>query len=1296
VATAGRQLSAYLPRLVREWIVAAPEMTTRVEEGTLVLVDISGFTRLSERLARLGRAGAEELSEAISACFTRLLAVAYGEGGMLVKFGGDALLLLFVGDDHQVRGCRAVAGMRRTLRHIGRISTPVGGVVLRMSAGVHSGDIHSFLVGASHRELLVAGPAASTTVRMQAAAAAGEVLLSPATAARLPASALGAATAGGVLLRHEPAGLPPVPAQPDAATADDVLAPFVPAAIRAHLTAAHIEPEHRHATVAFLRFGGFDELLRQVGAAEAADRLHALVAAVQRAVDHHGVSFLGSDVDQDGGKLVLAAGAPTTRGDDDERMLLALDEIVRARIAHPLSGCAMTLRVGVHRGPVFAGDVGPAYRRTYTVMGDAVNVAARLMAHARDGEVLVSPHVAGGGRTRFATTPVTPFAAKGKRRPIEAVRLDGILGSAGPAADALPLVGRDAELTALTDALTAARAGRGGVVRVVGEAGLGKSRLLAALTRAARPPAPIPAGPHPAGADAAAGTTVLALACHPYDATTPYAAFRTPLRGLLGIRPDVDRWAAGQQLEAAVAHLAPGVRPWLPLLAAVLDASVPATPEVDALDPSFRAARLGSAVLDLLDAVIPGPAMVAVEDADWLDDASADLLDRLAAATAERPWLVCTTARGEDTAGAADGRAVTLRLGPLATTDAVALAQAAVGAAPLPGQDVAALVERAGGNPFFLVELVAAARDASRDLPDCVEGVVLARIDGLPPVLRTVLRHLAVLGHTFPTALADAVLPAGERSRLPELTDFLRLDGDRIAFRHALLRDVAYGSVPFRTRRAMHAAAGDVLAALGDVEQRADLLSFHYVHAERYGEAWTHARHAADAASQVHAHAAAAALYARALACVRHLPDLADDQVAAVWEALGDAHDACGRYEQAAAAYRACRRRLVDDPVGDARVMLKIARQQGWLRRYSQSLRWITRGLRTLEADTTSEADCQRAQLTAWYGHFLQEQGRSAEAIAWCRRAVSTARGCGELEALAHAHRMLDWAFVSLGQLDQAVHSAEALALYERLGDLTGQAHTLHNLASITYLRGEWDEALRLNRRARALYARTGNEVSGAFSDYNVAEILFDQGLAEEAGDLMADVRRVALAAGRRSLAALADRHLGRIAADAGRRADALRHLDAALTAFHDLGARAEVIETEVRLAEAHLLAGDADVALALADRAAEGARALGGVSMSAPALLRIRGAALLRLGDLPAARDALEAALATARAREATFDEALCLRAMADLIQDGGAAALPDRSLEQLHADSAALLWGLGVRRAPQQAAGRPALGVA
>src|SRR5262249_53497923 len=201
-ASVTERAGLYVPRVLQQHLADDPESSHWTAEGTAALVDISGFTKLSERLARKGREGAEQITEAIETSFERILAVAYESGGSLLKFGGDAMLLWFEGEGHAGRACRATVLMRRALRDVGRVDLPEAKVTLRMSQGVHTGRFHFFAVGTSHVELLPTGPGWSRLVEMEDEASAGEILISAETAALLHGRCIGAAKRAGMLLRR--------------------------------------------------------------------------------------------------------------------------------------------------------------------------------------------------------------------------------------------------------------------------------------------------------------------------------------------------------------------------------------------------------------------------------------------------------------------------------------------------------------------------------------------------------------------------------------------------------------------------------------------------------------------------------------------------------------------------------------------------------------------------------------------------------------------------------------------------------------------------------------------------------------------------------------------------------------------------------------------------------------------------------------------------------------------------------------------------------------------------------------
>lgn len=1249
-------LLAYVPQLVRAWPDPVRTPSHAVQTGSMVFVDISGFTAMSERLARRGRVGAEEVTEVIGSCFATLLAVAYGEGGGLLKFGGDALLLFFPGDDHELRAVRAAARMRRTLREIGAIETSAGKVRLRMSVGVHSGEFAFYLVGEEHRELVITGPAASETVTMEATAAAGEVVLSAVTADAVPSGNRGATKGSGFLLRGIPTGTSSTVsfrAEPAAVAEAER---YLPREVRRYLTEGGSTAIHRVVTTAFVHFGGTDDLAREQGHGAVSAALHDLVSRSQRAAAAQRIAFIGTDVDRDGGKIILVAGAPSTDADDAGRMLHAL----RTVVSEP---SPLHVQVGVNRGHVFAGAIGPAYRRTYTVMGDAVNLAARVMSRAGDGQILATATVLDSAEARFATSPLEPFHVKGKSEPVVAFEV-------GEPVDASPdlgslltgFVGRIPELAALDTALDRARAGNGEVVEITGPAGIGKSALLTAFL---------------ARADADAYRT----ACHPYETSTPYRPVRRLLtRALSAGGTDLAATlAAAQRL---LADRRPDLLRWLPLVADVLGIEVAPTPEIEQLEDRFRPERTAAAVHGLVSELWREPTIVVIEDVQWIDRASSTLLASLSRGLQARPWLVCLTRRDPGEQVDAEGSGRRLDLGPLRADDSLAIVRRLTADDPPLPHLVDAVIDRAAGNPLFLGELVASLGVAHEgELPASLESALEASIDRLPPRQRQRLRELAVFGTTAPTPVVEAVL--GEAGTfLSDLATFVEQDDPgSMRFRSALVRDTAYGELAFRRRRELHGRIADTVTAdAGDEPDAATsaLLSLHYFEAERYDEAWRHAARAAAHARTLFANADAARLYERCLAAARRGHAPTDAQTEA-WEGLAEVRLALGDLEPASAAFRKARRLQKGHPTEEARLLRREAVVPYRAGRLPVALGYVTRALHLIEDLDDIDAVAEQARLAARYASIRLQQGHAADVVRWCERALETGRKSGARDALAHALFLLDRAYIDLGKAELAQGSAVALELYEEMGDLKGQATVLNNLGVVAYFRGAWADAVAFYDAGREAMERTGDQLNATFGHLNIAEIQSDRGLYDDAAAHLEQALLVCRATDFGIGLGFALMTRGRLRARVGRFDAAVTDLDEAADALHHAGARSETLLAKVYIAENSLLRGDVADAMHQAGGLLRDAATVDAGGAHVPLIHRVLGTAQAQLDRLDEAAEAFQAGLEVARERGLVYEVALLQRARSRLFASVGL----ETEAVAARTEAAAILHRLGVEHA-------------
>ena len=1222
--TGGIPLSPYLPRISTEWELDAPGARRRELDATCCFVDISGFTALSERLAKRGRIGAEELTEVLNHVFSRMLDVAYSKGGALLKFGGDALLLAYTGNDHARLAAEGAVAMRAALREARTLPTSVGRVNLKMSVGIHTGSFHLFRVGHSHRELIIAGPAASATTRMEATADAGEIVVSPDTAIRLPKGAVGEAKGDGLLLRwrHVVEGGPgPVPPR---TVSDQAVESCVPIALRLRLTQRGGEAEHRLASVGFVKFMGTDDLIASEGPAATADALDAVVQSVQYAADREGVTFLASDIDANGGKIILVTGVPTTQEDDEGRMLRA----ARTVMEHPLP---LPVRIGVNRGHVFSGDIGTPYRRTFTIMGDTVNLAARLMAAAHPGEVYATGAVLDQSRTQFATEALEPFYVKGKSEPVQAYQVGPATGTKSETFGELPFRGRDKELALLNDALEAADAGHGATVLIEAERGAGKTRLVTEFV------------------SAATGTRVLTFQGEPQLTGVPYHPLRVPMRSLLGIDTS-DRTEAGRQLLQAITRLDEGLLPFAPLLAPMVDAEVAATPETQAIAEQFLLPRVADTVVSTFEAV-PGSLLIVAEDAHWFDDTTSEIYAQLAQAATSHRWLLCVTRRPDSEGGFAPADPETrLQLGSLTDDVVRELVETATENAPLRPHERDGVVGRAGGNPLFLEELLRIVRATDLEsLPDTLDAVAMRVIDALADVPRRVLRLASVLGRSFERSLLLQLLDSESvdtgTDPLQELHTQLVPEpaGEGVLrFRHALLQEAAYQSLPFRQRLVLHRMVGEAIEQeAAEAEDVAPLLSYHFLAAQDWERTWHYAQMAASTARQAHALAEATVHLEHAVTAARRMGNVSGDELAAVLGRLGWALELLGNYERADDAYRRAAAAEPDPLKRGRNIYRRAYLRSEYLGKAGAAIRLLHSARAALDG-IGEEAGGLRALLLAGEADARQRQGRVSEAIEIADRAAQEAERSGEKRALAISLHVRNVAFGKAGRGDLADSMDRVLELCEELGDDVRVAMTLGNIAGFALWAAQWDKAARYWMQSAEVSRKAGDLGGAALTDANLGELLTEQGRLEEAIALLVPARRTLESFSWTGATAWTTAQLGRALAFNGDPDGGLALLRSAVATFDEIGARYEALDVYARLAEVLVFAERLTEASSALAQVREIERGVGNTPL-APLIERVELTLAIALGD-DLSPPALESFLERAQRVSASYEELVVL----------------------------------------------------
>jgi tetratricopeptide (TPR) repeat protein len=500
------------------------------------------------------------------------------------------------------------------------------------------------------------------------------------------------------------------------------------------------------------------------------------------------------------------------------------------------------------------------------------------------------------------------------------------------------------------------------------------------------------------------------------------------------------------------------------------------------------------------------------------------------------------------------------------------------------------------------------------------------------------------------------------QAALRRLDDFLVPGGPQtVRFRHGLLRDAAYETLPYRRRRELHGRAAGLIerTAGARAEDQAELLALHYHAARRWPETWRWARVAADQSLRRAAPVEAAGFLSRALDAGRALPATPSSELAGVAERLGDAARLGGRPEAAAAAYGEARRRMRGDAVAEAKLCLKTGRLGDRSRHVSQSLRWYTRGLHTLEALGDDPAAVRvRAQLTLAHGATRLRAGRLKECVPLLRAALDGAAAIGDKPTLAHGYFLIFAALSDLGDPEADAFRELPLPIYQELGDHAGQAMVLNNLGIDAYYRAHWDEAVDLYERSRVASEHIGDAIESATALNNIAEIRSDQGRFEEAEELLREALQTFRASGFGVGEGIVWSNLGRLAARRGDLDGARDRLARARTVLESIGSDQLTLEVDAREAERMLFAGDRAGALRLAGAIRLRLQQIGEVPTLMAMLQRMAGYAKLQSGAPEEARARFGESAALARRADAPYEEALALEALGRMGDEEAAAA--------------------------------------
>jgi predicted ATPase/class 3 adenylate cyclase len=1137
-------VASFVPPYVVHAIAEGPPIKpgqVSLSEGAVIFADVAGFTPMAERLARMMQEeaqsearGAEELTRIINQTFSAMMTPIRARGGMVTRFSGDALTAYFerppqLTPSQVVSSTLACAhAMQQALSAFAEIQVEDQVFSVRVKIGVGYGPVIFLVLGDDQcaRDSLLAGRAITDAATAQGHAKRDQVVLAPSAWSLLPEIALssGVQVASGddpgSAHEYRLVGPPERDVSLLSPISDPLaglsgparenmlhdLTPYLPQPLYDRLLVAQgdLPGDYRRVTNLFVFFDGLGatEYPRHPGrmqqeATVIAERTQAYYSWARAIVERYEGRLLHILADDKGTVLHILFGAPDKHADDP---------------AHSLQ-CALALqhdpgrpsfisqqRIGVASGIVFAAAIGSPRRREYTVIGDDINLSARLTAACPPGEVLVDVYTRDRTIRQFEFEALQPMRLKGKSRPVTAHRLlaerpqeTGLV--ARYLASRWRIVGRDAEVTALKQAADQALAGDGRIIAIEGRAGVGKTRLAEEVVRHW-----VAQGGNGFVGQAAA-----------YRANSPYHVWANFWHSFFGFAEADNAERRWQKVTVAFARDVPDLVPWAGILAPVLGLPFDSAALFASLDAADRRRKLFEVTFKLLAArAARGPLLILLEDLHWADRPSLQLIDYVSERLGQVSLLLCLCFRPREDIELevlSSMRCTWRILDELPSDQSAELMRAILGDMRLPATLQGEIYDKTQGNPLFVEEIINSLVSSgalvsdnggyrlSGDpdivaMPDTLQDLLMARIDRLEAPSRELVQVASVVDRRFPYAVLRGVYPytmadLEMHSRLNELVrphDLTRLERPEpdlvYLFKHALTRDVAYASLPFARRRQLHRRVGEFIRSFyaDRLEEYYSTLAYHFHHSGELGYALAYTLLAGMQAQDVYANQEAMRYYQQVEEYLAQLP------IQAHWS-------------NAVTMY--LKRSLLHRLNGD----------------YQLAEADLNRALDLAQTYQDERAEAEVYCLLADLRYYEMRNEESLAAASRAHDLASTHNHTAELNAslvqLGIAHQMLGDIELSMTYLQQA----EELA--QRRGDRLMAARALNTMAVAWWLyRGELDKALQGFQRVLQIRREAGAKDREAECLANIANVQFRQGDFEAALETSEAALRAGRAAG--------------------------------------------------------------------------------------------------------------------------------------------------------------------------------------
>jgi class 3 adenylate cyclase/predicted ATPase len=1154
----------------------------------ILFADISGFTALTEALTRHNVNGAEELTQLLNTYFTQMILQIEAYEGQVVRLSGDAILAIFPIQKKKnetlasamLKATYAAVDMQEQMSNFQNLQTSIGEASLALKIGIGAGETLVAHVGGvfNRWEYMIAGDAVEQAADAEHHADPGMVVLSPQASALVDISWYNLppcvtlidesherdephevhvtrqkAIGNNPLLRYpRPERVAPheyhwESLDPEIlAQVEKQLLNYVPAAITSRLSLGQSTwfADLRRMTMMFVGVGGLD-----YNAPNALDVLHTFLASAQTIIYRYEGSLNKIAVDDKGTVLLIMFGAPPLAHEDDSiRTLACARELQQLSTLYIPSShepplhepheeakertdteatvpLKLNIAIGITTDNVFAGPVGSPTCCEYTVMGDAVNLASRLMQAAGAGNILCGHSTYSEVLKHWHLEPLPPLLVKGKTQPVRVYQFSG-QRAAISAGNTIPLVGRLQEISTLMSYLEHAEEGHGYIISLVGEGGMGKTRLLQECM--------LLAGQKKSVAKPLLGTA------QSIGQQTPYLAWREVLMDYFELDLLLNMHQREQRVRNQAHTINPDLEQRLPLLNDILDINLPETPATRGLNPRQHRESLTFLIVQLLFAwTEESTLLVVLDDMHWADTLSWELALDVARAMAHRRCVLILSYRNPASGNSeswyhereATFAAIntlphhhSLGLAPLEKPAIAELASLYMDGKPIASGVIEWLAERSEGNAFFIEETVRMLREHSAlvldeqgtwqlkgetsltIVPSTLKSVIQSHLDRLQPNIQLTCKVASVIGRIFPERVVAGIYPMHEeidnlRSYLgilakQNITPIESVEPEvRYQFKSALTQDVAYSSLLMAHRQKLHEAVAEWYQQefAANLDPYVPLLADHYKHTERGERFLEFAERAGDLAADKYATAEALDYFSQAIHLLHSRADIVcplerDRKLFHLLLKREKIYEYTNKTSLREEDLNELNRlvEIIQDDRELALVQLRYARYYQTLNNYDAADKAVKRAIQIGKKLHDSHLLGEGMNILARNAELRADY---QQALWWGLQALDYCRAAGDQAGTAHSLNFLGIAEAELGEYTQAEeHHQQALVIRRQIEDRWGEATSLNQLGSLQNLLGRPREALDVYQEALMIRRTIGDRSGEAATLLNIGE----------------------------------------------------------------------------------------------------------------------------------------------------------------------------------------------------------------